>query len=184
MSSSLAYAECEDQMSKQCGVEVPVIGRAADFSERHTPRIARHVFETVIGEDNLLLNASTSTAQYYATVESSANVSVDDVEPNKTQLKLCTQSTSGFASFATPNPLPALASGPLIPGDPEREAPAIRIKEGIPLLKPVVDDLLDISQRQEFRLRPSDSRSSRTGFRSPRYPARAALPHVLINTIG
>jgi len=37
--------------------------------------------------------------------------------------------------------------GPLIPGDPEREAEAIRSKEGIPLLKAVVDDLLDISQR-------------------------------------
>jgi LDH2 family malate/lactate/ureidoglycolate dehydrogenase len=38
-------------------------------------------------------------------------------------------------------------SGPLIPGDPEREAEAIRSKEGIPLLKPVVDDLLDIAKK-------------------------------------
>lgn len=38
-------------------------------------------------------------------------------------------------------------SGPLIPGDPEREAEAIRVKEGIPLIKPVVDDLLDISRK-------------------------------------
>jgi L-2-hydroxycarboxylate dehydrogenase (NAD+) len=38
-------------------------------------------------------------------------------------------------------------SGPLIPGDPEREAEAIRTKEGIPLLKPVVDDLLDIAKK-------------------------------------
>ena len=37
--------------------------------------------------------------------------------------------------------------GPLIPGDPEREAAAIRSKEGIPLIKPVVDDLLDISRK-------------------------------------
>jgi LDH2 family malate/lactate/ureidoglycolate dehydrogenase len=37
--------------------------------------------------------------------------------------------------------------GPLIPGDPEREAEAIRSKEGIPLLKPVVDQLLDISRK-------------------------------------
>jgi len=29
----------------------------------------------------------------------------------------------------------------------EREAEAIRSKEGIPLLKPVVDDLLDISKK-------------------------------------
>jgi len=35
----------------------------------------------------------------------------------------------------------------LIPGDPEREAEAIRSKDGIPLIKPVVDDLLDISQK-------------------------------------
>src|SRR5207249_8586850 len=38
-------------------------------------------------------------------------------------------------------------NGPLIPGDPEREAEAIRSKEGIPLLKPVLDDLLDISRK-------------------------------------
>jgi LDH2 family malate/lactate/ureidoglycolate dehydrogenase len=38
-------------------------------------------------------------------------------------------------------------NGPLIPGDPEREAEAIRSKEGIPLLKAVVDDLLDISRK-------------------------------------
>ncbi len=38
-------------------------------------------------------------------------------------------------------------SGPLIPGDPEREAEAIRSKEGIPLLKPVVDDLLEIAEK-------------------------------------
>ena len=39
------------------------------------------------------------------------------------------------------------SAGPLIPGDPERAAEARRIKEGIPLLKPVVDDLVDISRR-------------------------------------
>ena len=38
-------------------------------------------------------------------------------------------------------------SGPLIPGDPEREAEAVRSKEGIPLLKPVVDDLIEISKK-------------------------------------
>ncbi|HEX7228080.1 MAG TPA: Ldh family oxidoreductase, partial [Candidatus Binatia bacterium] len=38
-------------------------------------------------------------------------------------------------------------SGPLIPGDPEREAAAIRSKEGIPLIKPVLDDLLKISEK-------------------------------------
>jgi len=42
-------------------------------------------------------------------------------------------------------------NGPLIPGDPEREAEAIRSKEGIPLIKPVVDDLLDISRKTGIR---------------------------------
>ncbi len=37
--------------------------------------------------------------------------------------------------------------GPLIPGDPEREAEAIRSKEGIPLLPAVVDDLRDVSKQ-------------------------------------
>jgi LDH2 family malate/lactate/ureidoglycolate dehydrogenase len=36
---------------------------------------------------------------------------------------------------------------PVDSGDPEREAEAIRSKDGIPLIKPVVDDLLDISQK-------------------------------------
>jgi len=48
--------------------------------------------------------------------------------------------------FRNTKPAPG-TSGPLIPGDPEREAEAIRSKEGIPLLKPVVDDLLDISRK-------------------------------------
>jgi LDH2 family malate/lactate/ureidoglycolate dehydrogenase len=40
--------------------------------------------------------------------------------------------------------------GPLIPGDPERIAEARRSREGIPLLKPVVDDLVDISRRTKI----------------------------------
>jgi LDH2 family malate/lactate/ureidoglycolate dehydrogenase len=48
--------------------------------------------------------------------------------------------------FRNTKPAPG-TSGPLIPGDPEREAEAIRSKEGIPLIKPVVDDLLDISAK-------------------------------------
>ncbi|MCE3242466.1 MAG: malate dehydrogenase [Deltaproteobacteria bacterium] len=48
--------------------------------------------------------------------------------------------------FRSTKPAPG-SSGPLIPGDPEREAEAIRSKDGIPLIKPVVDDLLDISKR-------------------------------------
>ena len=38
-------------------------------------------------------------------------------------------------------------SGPILPGDPEREAERIRSKEGIPLVLPVVEDLLEISRR-------------------------------------
>jgi LDH2 family malate/lactate/ureidoglycolate dehydrogenase len=39
------------------------------------------------------------------------------------------------------------SSGPFIPGDPERKAEMIRGKDGIPLIKPVVDDLLDIGRQ-------------------------------------
>jgi len=48
--------------------------------------------------------------------------------------------------FRNTKPAPG-TDGPLIPGDPEREAEAIRSREGIPLIKPVVDDLLDISRK-------------------------------------
>ena len=48
--------------------------------------------------------------------------------------------------FRKTKPAPG-TNGPLIPGDPEREAEAIRSKEGIPLIRPVVDDLLDISEK-------------------------------------
>ncbi len=37
----------------------------------------------------------------------------------------------------------------LIPGDPEREMESIRIKEGIPLLKPVVEDLKYLAEKFE-----------------------------------
>ena len=47
--------------------------------------------------------------------------------------------------FRNTRPAPG-TSGPLIHGDPERAAEAIRSKEGIPLIKPVVDDLLEISR--------------------------------------
>jgi L-2-hydroxycarboxylate dehydrogenase (NAD+) len=52
--------------------------------------------------------------------------------------------------FRKTKPAPG-TSGPLIPGDPEREAEATRSKEGIPLLKPVVDDLLDIAKKTGVR---------------------------------
>jgi len=48
--------------------------------------------------------------------------------------------------FRNTKPAPG-TNGPLIPGDPEREAEAIRSREGIPLIKPVVDDLLDIARK-------------------------------------
>jgi L-2-hydroxycarboxylate dehydrogenase (NAD+) len=48
--------------------------------------------------------------------------------------------------FRNTKPAPG-TNGPLIPGDPEREAEAIRGKEGIPLLKPVVDDLQEMSRK-------------------------------------
>jgi L-2-hydroxycarboxylate dehydrogenase (NAD+) len=48
--------------------------------------------------------------------------------------------------FCKTKPAPS-TGGPLIPGDPEREAEAIRSKEGIPLIKPVVDDLLEIAEK-------------------------------------
>jgi len=59
--------------------------------------------------------------------------------------------------FGNTKPAPA-TNGPLIPGDPEREAEAIRSKEGIPLIKPVVDDLFDISRKTGI---PFEVRSSK-----------------------
>jgi LDH2 family malate/lactate/ureidoglycolate dehydrogenase len=48
--------------------------------------------------------------------------------------------------FRKTKPAPG-TNGPLIPGDPERQAEEIRSKEGVPLIKPVVDDLVDISRK-------------------------------------
>lgn len=49
-------------------------------------------------------------------------------------------------AFRATHPAPG-TSGPLIPGDPEREAEAIRRTQGIPLVMPVVEDLRDIARR-------------------------------------
>jgi LDH2 family malate/lactate/ureidoglycolate dehydrogenase len=38
-------------------------------------------------------------------------------------------------------------TGPLVPGDPEREAEAIRRREGIPVVVPVLEELRDISRQ-------------------------------------
>lgn len=48
-------------------------------------------------------------------------------------------------TFRATKPAPG-TSGPLIPGDPEREAEAVRRKEGVPLVSSVVDDLRAISE--------------------------------------
>ena len=48
--------------------------------------------------------------------------------------------------FRKTKPAPG-TNGPLIPSDPEREVESIRSKEGVPLIKPVVDDLMDISKK-------------------------------------
>ncbi|MBX2819058.1 MAG: Ldh family oxidoreductase [Rhodothermaceae bacterium] len=47
--------------------------------------------------------------------------------------------------FRSTKPAPG-TDGPIIPGDPERKQEAIRRKEGIPLLLPVVDDLRTVAQ--------------------------------------
>ncbi len=48
--------------------------------------------------------------------------------------------------FRATKPAPG-TSGPLIPGDPEREAEGIRRKSGVPLVLPVVKDLREISKK-------------------------------------
>jgi LDH2 family malate/lactate/ureidoglycolate dehydrogenase len=48
--------------------------------------------------------------------------------------------------FRATKPAPG-TNGPLIPGDPEREAEQVRRKKGVPLILPVVNELRDISQK-------------------------------------
>ena len=48
--------------------------------------------------------------------------------------------------FRATKPAPG-TNGPLIPGDPEREAEAIRQEQGIPLVSAVVVDLRDIAKQ-------------------------------------
>ncbi|MCK6447461.1 MAG: Ldh family oxidoreductase [Planctomycetes bacterium] len=48
-------------------------------------------------------------------------------------------------TFRATKPAPG-TNGPLLPGDPEREAEVVRRREGIPLVGPVVDDLRDIAK--------------------------------------
>jgi L-2-hydroxycarboxylate dehydrogenase (NAD+) len=46
--------------------------------------------------------------------------------------------------FRATKPAPG-TNGPLIPGDPERESEQLRRMAGVPLILPVVEELLDIS---------------------------------------
>jgi LDH2 family malate/lactate/ureidoglycolate dehydrogenase len=48
--------------------------------------------------------------------------------------------------FRATKPAPG-TTGPLIPGDPEREAEQLRRENGVPLIVPVVEELRDISAR-------------------------------------
>jgi L-2-hydroxycarboxylate dehydrogenase (NAD+) len=48
--------------------------------------------------------------------------------------------------FRATRPAPG-TSGPLLPGDPEREAEQVRREQGIPLLPAVMKDLLDVSEK-------------------------------------
>jgi LDH2 family malate/lactate/ureidoglycolate dehydrogenase len=48
--------------------------------------------------------------------------------------------------FRATKPAPGTA-GPLIPGDPEREAEQMRREKGIPLILPIVEDLREISRK-------------------------------------
>jgi L-2-hydroxycarboxylate dehydrogenase (NAD+) len=49
-------------------------------------------------------------------------------------------------TFRATKPAPG-TNGPLIPGDPERDAERERSAHGIPLVLPVVEDLRDIAKR-------------------------------------
>jgi len=56
------------------------------------------------------------------------------------------QSDGWIKVFRNTKPAPG-SRGARIPGDPKRREEASRSKEGIPLINPVVDDLLDISRK-------------------------------------
>jgi len=49
-------------------------------------------------------------------------------------------------TFRATKPAPG-TNGPLIPGDPEREAEKVRRKDGVPLIMPVVEELRTISKK-------------------------------------
>jgi LDH2 family malate/lactate/ureidoglycolate dehydrogenase len=49
-------------------------------------------------------------------------------------------------TFRATKPAPG-TNGPLLPGDPERDAEKWRRENGVPLVLPVVEELRDISQK-------------------------------------
>ena len=57
-----------------------------------------------------------------------------------------TQTDDYIQTLRSTRPAPG-TDGPIIPGDPEREAESIRSEQGIPLVLPVVEELRDISKR-------------------------------------
>jgi hypothetical protein len=57
-----------------------------------------------------------------------------------------TQSIDYILAFRATKPATG-TKGPLIPGDPEREAEQLWREKGVPLIVPVVEDLLDISAK-------------------------------------
>jgi hypothetical protein len=65
-----------------------------------------------------------------------------------------TNSKNGSESFKKPSQRPA----PTARLSPATPIAAIKSTEGLPLLQPVVDDLLDISTRPEYRSNRSDGR--------------------------
>lgn len=54
-------------------------------------------------------------------------------------------------TFRKTKPQPG-TNGPLIPGDPEREAEAERVKTGVPVIQSIVDDLKDIESKTGVKL--------------------------------
>jgi LDH2 family malate/lactate/ureidoglycolate dehydrogenase len=49
-------------------------------------------------------------------------------------------------TFRATKPAPG-TNGPLLPGDPEREAENVRRKNGVPIVMPVVEELRDIAKQ-------------------------------------
>jgi len=52
--------------------------------------------------------------------------------------------------FRATKPAPG-TKGPLIPGDPEREAEQVRRENGVPLVQSVIEELRDVSAKTGIR---------------------------------